>query len=212
MRITGTSIQRVEDARVLTGRGRYTDDVVLPGMLHAAFVRSPHARAAITRLDVSEAAALEGVVAVYAYDDVAEVAAPDALNAGPLGARPLARDVVCFVGDPVVLVVADTRAIAEDACELVTVHYDPQPAVVDPWLAVDNDNELVHPELGSNVARTTTSPDDPELGAAFDGAAHVVTETIRQHRYIAVPMETRGAVGSWDPARREMTVWISSQG
>jgi carbon-monoxide dehydrogenase large subunit len=211
-RFVGARVERKEDPRFLTGRGRYTDDVVLPGMLHAAFVRSPHARAAITRLDLSEASVLEGVVGVYTYDDIAEVASPDALNAGPLGARPLARDVVCFVGDPVVLVVADTRAIAEDACELVTVNYDPQPAVVDPWLAVDNDNELVHPELGSNVARTTTSPDDPELGAAFDGAAHVVTETIRQHRYVAVPMETRGAVGSWDPARREMTVWISSQG
>ena len=129
---------------------------------------------------------------MYTFDDLAAAANEEALHAGPLGARPLARDVVCFVGDPVVLVVAESRALAEDACELVNIEYEPHPAVIDLWTAVDNDNELVHEELDSNVARTTTSPDDPELGAAFDAAAHVVTETIRQHRYIAVPMETRG--------------------
>jgi aerobic carbon-monoxide dehydrogenase large subunit len=211
-RFVGARVARKEDPRFLTGRGRYTDDVVLPGMLHAAFVRSPHARAAITGFDAGDALALPGVLAVYAHDDVAAVGAPEALEAGPLGARPLARGSVCFVGDPVALVVAESRAVAEDACELVVVDYDPRPAVVDLWAAVDNSEELVHEELGSNVARSTTSPDDPALATAFDGAAHVVTETIRQHRYIAVPMETRGAVASWDPARSAMTVWISSQG
>jgi carbon-monoxide dehydrogenase large subunit len=181
-------------------------------MLHAAFVRSPHARAEITNLDTSGAAALPGVSAVYTFHDLAAAADEDALAAGPLGTRPLARDVVCFVGDPVVLIVAETRALAEDACELVDIEYEPHPAVIDLWSAVDNDNELVHPELESNVARTTTSPDDPALGEAFDAAARVVTETIRQQRYIAVPMETRGAVASWDPGRGNMTIWISSQG
>ena len=119
---------------------------------------------------------------------------------------------MCFVGDPVVLVVAESRALAEDACELVNVEYEPRPAVIDLWLAVDDDNELVHEELESNVARSTTSPDDPALGEAFETAAHVVTDTIRQQRYIAVPMETRGAVASWDPGRGNMSIWISSQG
>jgi carbon-monoxide dehydrogenase large subunit len=211
-RFVGARVERKEDPRFLTGRGRYVDDIVVPGMLHAAFVRSPHARATITQVDVGDAAALPGVLAVFTFDDLAPAAATEALEAGPLGARPLAHDVVCFVGDPVVLVVAETRAIAEDAGELVTIDYDAQPAVIDVWAAVDDSGHLVHPELGSNVARTTASPDDPELRAAFDGAAHVVTETIRQHRYIAVPMETRGAVASWDPARGDMTIWISSQG
>lgn len=211
-RFVGARVARKEDPRFLTGRGRYTDDVVVPGMLHVAFVRSPHARAAITGVDTSEAAALEGVVATFTFDDIAAAADADALGAGPLGERPLARDVVCFVGDPVVLVVAETRAIAEDACELVNVEYEPHRPVLDLWDAVDDTERLVHPELGSNVARTTTSPDDPELAAAFDGAAHVVTETIRQHRYLAVPMETRGAVASWDPARQSLTMWLSSQG
>jgi carbon-monoxide dehydrogenase large subunit len=211
-RFVGARVARKEDPRFLTGRGRYTDDVVLPGMLHAAFLRSPHARAAITGFDARDALALPGVLGVYTHDDVAAMGAPEALDAGPLGARPLARGTVCFVGDPVALVVAESRAVAEDACELVVVDYDPRPAVVDLWAAVDNTEELVHEELGSNVARSTTSPDDPALATAFDGAAHVVTETIRQHRYIAVPMETRGAVASWDPARSEMTVWVSSQG
>ena len=147
------------------------------------------------RVDTTEAAGMLGVLAVYTFDDLAAAANDEALHAGPLGARPLARDVVCFVGDPVVLVVAESRALAEDACELVTSSTNRGPRSIDLWLAVDNDNELVHEELDSNVARTTTSPDDPELGAAFDTAAHVVTETIRQQRYIAVPMETRGAVG-----------------
>jgi carbon-monoxide dehydrogenase large subunit len=151
-------------------------------MLHAAFVRCSHARAVITLVDTGEAATLPGVLAVYTFEDLASVAADEALHAGPLGARPLAHDVVCFVGDPVVLVIAETRALAEDACELVSIECDPQPAVIDLWTAVDNDNELVHPELDSNVARTTTSPDDPELGLAFDVAGHVVTETIRQQR------------------------------
>src|SRR5262245_30802230 len=117
-RFVGARVARKEDPRFLTGRGRYTDDVVVPGMLHAAFVRSPHARASVTRVDSTEAQALDGVAAVYTFDDLAEAADPDALHAGPLGARPLAHDVVCFVGDPVALVVAETRAIAEDACEL----------------------------------------------------------------------------------------------
>jgi carbon-monoxide dehydrogenase large subunit len=211
-RFVGARVARKEDPRFLTGRGCYTDDIVAPGMLHAAFVRSPHARAEITDVDTGAAAALPGVSAVYTFHDLAAAADEEALAAGPLGTRPLARDVVCFVGDPVVLVVAETRALAEDACELVNIGYEPHPAVIDLWSAVDNDNELVHPELESNVARTTTSPDDPALGAAFDAAAHVVTETIRQQRYIAVPMETRGTVASWDPGRGNMTIWISSQG
>jgi carbon-monoxide dehydrogenase large subunit len=211
-RFVGARVARKEDPRFLTGRGRYTDDVVLPGMLHAAFVRSPHARAVITGFEARDALALTGVLAVFTHDDLAAMGSPDALGAGPLGARPLARGTACFVGDPVALVVAESRAVAEDACELVVVDYEPQPAVIDLWAAVDNSAELVHEELESNVARSTTSPDDPDLGIAFDGAAHVVTETIRQHRYIAVPMETRGAVASWEPARGEMTVWISSQG
>ncbi len=93
-----------------------------------------------------------GVLAVYTFEDLAAAANDEALHAGPLGARPLAHDVVCFVGDPVVLVVAESRALAEDACELVNIEYEPRPAVVDLWLAVDNDNELVHEELDSNVA------------------------------------------------------------
>ncbi|HXY95260.1 MAG TPA: xanthine dehydrogenase family protein molybdopterin-binding subunit [Acidimicrobiia bacterium] len=211
-RFVGARVARKEDPRFLTGRGRYTDDVAVPGMVHAAFVRSPHARASVRGIDVADAARSPGVLAVYTLDDLAPAADPDTLDAGPLGARPLARGVVCFVGDPLVLVVAETRALAEDACELVNVDYEPRPPVLDLWAAVDNPSERVHPELDSNVARTTTSPDDPGLAVAFDGAAHVVTETIRQHRYIAVPMETRGALASWDPARGEMTVWISSQG
>src|SRR5262245_45653683 len=174
-RFVGARVARKEDPRFLTGRGHYIDDVVVSGMLHAAFVRSPHANATITSVDAAGATSLAGVLGVYTYEDLLSAANPDVIG-GALGARPLAHGTACFVGDPVVLVVAESRALAEDACELVTVDYEPHDAVLDLWAAVDDTSHRVHPELDSNVARTTTSPDDPELGATFDRATHVVTE------------------------------------
>ena len=125
-------------------------------MLHVAFVRSPNPHAAISRLDTTEAAGMPGVLAVYTFHDLAAAANEEALRAAPLGPRPLARDVVCFVGDPVVPSSPRAGHLPRTACELVNIEYEPHPAVIDLWTAVDNDNELVHEELDSNVARTTT--------------------------------------------------------
>ena len=134
-RLTGTSVQRVEDPRILTGRGRYVDDVTLPGMLHAAFVRSPFPHARVQGIDVSEALRMPGVRAVLTASDLDGVATdltpvgpPDLLLA-PFPA--LARDTVRLVGDPVAVVLADSRARAEDGAELVEVDYDPLPGVGD---------------------------------------------------------------------------------
>jgi aerobic carbon-monoxide dehydrogenase large subunit len=218
-RFVGQSVPRREDPRLLTGHGQYVDDVVVPGMLHAAFVRSDLARGRITRLDVEAARAVPGVRAVLTGAD---------LNVG-LGSmqptmfqgdqppspcaplRPLADRDVRFVGDPIALVVAESRYLAEDAGELVEVDLEPLPPVIDPERAVAETVELVHPELGSNVAQRTESPPDPALDAVFDGAAHLVTETIVQHRHTCVPMETRGVVAGYEPATGALDVWISTQ-
>src|ERR1700722_4449782 len=136
-RYTGASIKRSEDPRILTGAGRYVDDIKLPGMLHAAFVRSPMAHARVLSVGVSAARALPGVVAVLTGAELEEmtVPGPDALSMliGSAGPVPeftlLATDKVPFVGDPVALVIADSRCLAEDGCELVEVEYDELPPV-----------------------------------------------------------------------------------
>ena len=217
-RFVGQAVRRREDPRLLTGRGSYVDDVTVPGMLHAAFVRSDLAHARITGLDVGAAQALPGVRAVFTAAELNPRVGsmqptmfqsdPPPMPCAPL--RPLAETDVRFVGDPIVLVVADSRYVAEDAAELVEVDYDPLPAVIDAATA-SHDPTLVHPELGSNVAVHIASPPDPELDAIFERAPHVVTETLVQHRHTNVPMETRGIVASFTPATGELDVWISTQ-
>ncbi len=217
-RFVGQAVRRREDPRLLTGHGHYVDDVVVPGMLHAAFVRSDLARARITRVDVDAARALPGVRAVLTAADLDAgsrsmqptmfAADPPPTPCAPL--RPLAGADVRFVGDPVVLVVADSRYLAEDACELVEVDYERLDPIVDAEAAADA-AELVHPELGSNVATRIETPPNPALDAAFESADHVVTETLIQHRHTNVPMETRGVVAGYTPATGELDVWISSQ-
>jgi carbon-monoxide dehydrogenase large subunit len=217
-RFVGQAVRRREDPRLLTGQGVFVDDVVLPGLLHAAFVRSDLARARIAGVDVDEARALPGVVAVLTAADLNPRVGsmqPSMFQGdrpptpcAPL--RPLADGDVRFVGDPVALVIAESRYVAEDAAELVVVDYDPRPPVVDAEAAAAA-TEVVHPELGSNVALHVESPPDPELDAAFASAAHVVTETLVQHRHTNVPMETRGVVAASKPATGELEVWISTQ-
>ena len=216
-RFVGQSIKRREDPRLVTGHGRFVDDVVVPGMLHAAFVRSDLARARITSIDVREAAALEGVKAVFIAEDLDPLIAgpllPTMFVGGNLGMsapmRALASGDVRFVGDPVAIVVADSRYVAEDACELITIDYEPLSPIVDFEQAADA-SEHVHHELDSNVISAMTVP-AAGLDGVFAGAAAVVTETFNQHRQTNVPMETRGIVAHWDPGDRRLHVWMSSQ-
>jgi carbon-monoxide dehydrogenase large subunit len=206
----GARMPRREDARLLTGRGRFVDDVTLPDLWHVAFVRSTHARAALRSVRIEAAAALDGVLAVFTVDDLAPLAdIPD--GAGGVNALPLARVAAAFVGDPIALVVARTRAIAEDACELVEIDYEVLTPFLDASAAAEAD-DVVHPALDGNVnaARVTEAPEG--LDEVVAGAAHVVTETLHQHRYLAVPMETRGIVASYDIVSGELSVWLSSQG
>jgi carbon-monoxide dehydrogenase large subunit len=218
-RFVGQKVKRVEDPRLLTGQGRYVDDVNVPGMLHAAFVRSDLPRARIVRIDADEARAMPGVHAVLTGADLnpgvgsmqptmwAASAAPPGLCA-PV--TPLAGDDVRFVGDPVAIVVAESRYVAEDACELVDVEYEMLDPIVDYETAADA-TDLVHSELDSNVAMDVGGPASPDLEATFASAAHVITETLHQHRHTNVPMETRGVVASYTPSTGELDVELSTQ-
>lgn len=218
-RFTGASVKRSEDPRILTGRGRYVDDVRLPGMLHAAFVRSPLAHARITGIDASRARQARGVVAVWTGEEMEAliVPGPSPLQMMMGGARMpsfslLATDKVRLVGDPVALVVAESRYLAEDACELVEVEYDALPAVPDAETALDPSSTPVFEDLGNNILTEPKVNLFGDADAAFAKAGRVVRAHLRQHRHQNVPMECRGIVASFDPATEELTVHSSTQG
>lgn len=216
-RYAGARVPRVEDNRLLTGRGTFVDDVTRPGLLHACFVRSPFARAKLGRIDATAALALPGVRAVFTAADInPEVKEAWHAVAGkdiPDTPRPpLAEGEVKFVGDPVAMVIAESRYIAEDAVELVEVDYEPLPAIADFTqairLAAESD-VVVHEAYPDNVAGGMGgAPPDEET---FSSAAHVAEANVYQQIYAPVPMETRGIVVEWDAPSAELTVWASTQ-
>jgi aerobic carbon-monoxide dehydrogenase large subunit len=212
----GSRVNRIEDARLLTGHGTFVDDISRPGMLHACFVRSPLARARIRGIETGEAIALPGVHAVFAADDLNKgVHAQWHTSIGPDSPEtprpPLAQNEVRFVGDPVALVVADSRYLAEDAADLVTVDYEPLPAVVN-YMDAASMQERVHEGCPGNVVGEIAGPPATDLEPVFASAAHVVSETIYQQAYAAVPIETRGMVVEWAAASGELTIWAATQG
>jgi carbon-monoxide dehydrogenase large subunit len=214
-RYVGARVHRVEDARLLTGHGTYVDDIVLPGMLHACFVRSDFARARIRRIDTTAALASPGVRFVFTAADLnpamKEQWHTSIGRAGPETARPpLAEDEVRFVGDPVALVVAESRALAEDAAELVDVDYEALPAVVD-YTEAEHMDALVHEQHGSNVIATLNGLPASALDDVFASAEHVVSETIYQQAYTAVPMEARGLVVDYARGSGDLTIYAATQ-
>ena len=214
-RYAGTRVARVEDARLLTGHGTYVDDISLPGMLHASFVRSPFARARIRGIDASAARALPGVRAVFTAADlnpgVKEQWHTSVGRASPETPRPpLADDEVRFVGDPVALVVAESLYLAEDAAELVEVDYEPLPAVVD-YLGAEKSETLVHESHGSNLIGKIGGLPASALDDLFAAAAHVVSESVFQQAYAPVPMEGRGLVVDHSRATGEVTIYSATQ-
>lgn len=214
-RYAGARVKRVEDARLLTGRGTFVDDVSLPGMLHACFVRSPLARAAIRGIDASAALALPGVHFVFTAADLNPgVRAQWHTSVGPKCPEtprpPLAEGEVRFAGDPVALVVAESRYIAEDAAELVEVDYEPLPAVVD-YAEAEHAEALVHASHGSNLVGQLSGAPASVLDDAFASAAHVASETIHQQACAPVPMEGRGLVVDFSPATGNLTIHASTQ-
>ena len=206
----GKSINRVEDPRFLRGEGRYIDDISLPGMAHAAIVRSPHAHARIVRIDTSKAEALPGVVKVVTGADVSAHAAPlPSFGAGPIIQDLIAIEKVRHYGEAVAAVIADDRYIAEDACDLIEVEYEPLPVVLDPFEAQAEDAPLVHEKLGTNVAyeRTFTFG---EVDEAFAAAPRKVQAKLRWPRSTGMPMDTNGAIGDYDPGTGTVTIHANS--
>src|SRR5712691_4967400 len=216
--LIGARIPRLEDGPLLVGKGRYIDDIALPGVWHAAFVRSPHPHAAIRGVDAGDARALPGVHAVLTLDDLAPVLAQRRMLRHSNSGTPLERywsfaladGEVSYVGEAVAIVLADDRYIAEDAAAVVAVDYDVLPSASDCRRAVEAGAPAVRRELNSNVvAAYKVAYGDVE--AAFGKAAHVFRAELWQHRGAAHPIEGRGTIAQWRGDDRGMTVWTSSQ-
>ncbi len=213
----GASVQRIEDPRLLRGRGSYVDDFDFTEMLHAAFLRSTYARARIVNIDASTARALPGVHLVLTAADLGELLEPSPLLVPhhaltqPRTQLPLAQDEVHYVGETVAMVVADDRYIAEDALDLIDVEYEPLPVVHSLEVAVAQNAPLVHADVPGNVAaHLVQTVGDPD--AVFATAPHVIRESFVVDRGAAMPMECRGVVARWDSHEGSLTCWISTQG
>ncbi|MGD9530170.1 xanthine dehydrogenase family protein molybdopterin-binding subunit [Pseudonocardia sp.] len=213
MRAVGSPVLRTEDPRLLTGRGAYVADLARPGALEVAVLRSTQAHARIVSIDTAAAAAVGGVTAVWTAADVAGLPGiPWRLEMEGMKATTqqlLAADVVRYCGEPVALVVASSRHIAEDACELIEVEYEPLPVVVDPDAALAGP-DLANDTLEDNIIhRGGRSVGD--VDAAFDSAALVVRGRYTSSRCAASPMETRGCVAEYDIGTEDLTLWTSTQ-
>ena len=205
----GASITRKEDQRFLTGQATFADDVKLPGMLHATFMRSPHAHARLIAIDTTAALAIPGVVAVYTYDDISGQAKPIPVRLYPLPSLlpflqyPLANEKVRYVGDPVAIVVAESRYVAEDALDVIDVTYEQLPAVVDMEESL-RDETIIHEGPGTNLAaHFVVSTGD--IDQAFRDAEYTRKERFKTNRHTGNPLETRGIVASYNAG--ELTVW-----
>ncbi|HEY4746732.1 MAG TPA: xanthine dehydrogenase family protein molybdopterin-binding subunit, partial [Steroidobacteraceae bacterium] len=215
----GASVQRKEDPALLTGKGRFVDDIKLPGMLHVMVLRSPHPHAAIRRIDKTRALALPGVHAVVTHADLPEsmrrqtvpLLVPNPAIKQVYMPYCLARDEVCFAGEPIALVVADSRYIAEDAAALVDIDFEPLPAIADCADALAPGAPLAHRDATSNLGAHIPL-NVGNVDAAFAGAAHVFREQIFQHRGGPFFMECRGMIAAPDPATESLTIYVSSQG
>ena len=215
-RFVGQRVARHEDARFLTGRGQFVDDIDVPGALHVAFARSHTARGRIVSIDTKAAAEVPGVVAVYVASDLGHLVQDHRVDdEPPQRERPfrlLADGDVRYVGEPVVMIVAGSRYHAEDAVDAIEMEIDAEDPLLEPTRARDADVPRVHPEEASNVYVDVPYAPNPALDEVLASAPVVLTETFRQHRYATVPMETRGILARWDRVREELTVWISTQG
>ncbi len=226
-RIFGSGIRRREDPRLITGSATYTHDIVLPGMVHAAMLRSSHAHARITRIDTEQARVAPGVVAVYTGADIEGALQPmpcawllpdSELKIAPYPC--IAKDVVRYTGDIVAAVVAETPYQAQDALDLIEVHYDPLPTVIDPEQAAGTDAPKLHAkdingdDIPGNQAFHWVVAGGGDVDAAFTAAEAdgvVIKERILQQRLIPNAMEPRAAVAQYTQATGELTLWNTTQ-
>ncbi|WP_420405099.1 xanthine dehydrogenase family protein molybdopterin-binding subunit [Nisaea sp.] len=214
----GAAVKRVEDFRFLTGKGNYTDDLNRPGQSYAYILRSPHAHAKIKSIDTAAAKAAKGVLAVFTGEDMQvgslpcgwQVHSKDGTPMHEPGHPPLAQGKVRYVGDQVAVVIADTYAQAKDAAEQINVDYEvlQSATTMDAALA---DKSLVHDEIGTNLCFDWEIGDESEVDAAIASAAHVTKIDLVNNRLVPNAMEPRAAVGEFDPATGEYTLYTTSQ-
>ncbi|MEI9924034.1 MAG: molybdopterin cofactor-binding domain-containing protein [Bradyrhizobium sp.] len=216
-RTFGEPIKRNEDRRLLTGQALFIDDVELPGLLHVAFLRSQVAHAKIRKIDVSKARQRPGVVAAYVADDLGDYWKPGPLLVPPppivgivFNQRtqvPLARDKVRHVGEPLAIVIAESRYLAEDALDDIDVELEQLPAVVDLEQGLRAGSALVHDDVGSNVSAHVHQTKG-NYAAAAAKADCIIKRRFQYEHGISSPIETRGVVAQWDRRANQMTIWI----
>lgn len=217
MRYTGQPVKRFEDPRLLTGKGTFVDDMRLPDMLYAVVLRSLHAHARIRSIDASAARQRPGVVGVFTGDDLAGAVRDipprptEELTGMKVPEHPvLAREKVCYVGQPVAVVVAHDRYLARDALELIAVDYEALPPILDPHVAAQEGATPIHPALGTNVVmRLRVGRGD--LQAAFARADAIIHGRYDVPRLAPAPMEGRGLVVRYQPEEERLTLWTSTQ-
>ena len=217
MSYIGQPLKRMEDPRLITGSGSYLDDINLPNMLHASFLRSTHAHAVIKSVDTSKARAMPGVVAVLTWEDIAgavkdiPAAHVELLGDVIVPEHPaLAREKVYYVGQPVAVVVASDRQTARDALQEVEIDYEPLAPMIDPLKAVEGDSQPIHAWLGTNVM-TRYSVGRGDLVAAFESADVVVSHSSHVPRLAPAPMEGRALLVHYERERGLLTAWSSTQ-
>ena len=214
-RLVGASVKRKEDPRFLRGRGSFVDDLARPGMLHAAFFRSDLAHGRLKLLEVSEAAKIPGVVGVFTAAEFAPYLRPlvakNSNSSYQASEIPiLARDKVIFAGQPVAIVVAESRHEAEDGVDTIRAEYEPLPPVLDLETATGPDSPLVHDKVRGN-AYNYFHVVHGDIDAAFAKADLVVEMEFRHGRCAAVPLEGRVVLADWDPLTNTISVWTSHQ-
>jgi len=218
----GARVVRKEDKRFLTGKGRYTDDMTVPGMKHAFFVRSAHAHARILSIDTSAAAAMPGIIGILGGKELQADGIGNLIcgwmihskDGSPMkmGAwRPLAHETVRYVGDAIAIVVADSLAEARDAAEAVVVEYDVLPAVIQASKALETGQPQIHPEAANNLIFDWQLGDADSTDAAIARAAHVTEMKIVNNRLSPNPMEPRATLGIYDEAEDHYTCYTTSQ-
>jgi carbon-monoxide dehydrogenase large subunit len=210
----GKAVKRTEDPRLIQGLAHYVDDIRLPDTLHAAFLRSIYAHARIKSIDTTAAQKLPGVVAVYTGKDVQKIgvvpcgaAIPD-MKAPEHRVLPLNK--VYFVGHPVAVVVAETKAAARDALDLIEVDYQELPVVLDEEKAADPKSPVIHEALGTNIAYKLTAGEG-DIEAALKSADKIIKQKILNKRLLPIAMEPRGVLARYYPGEQELTLWTSTQ-
>ena len=226
-KMVGAVVRRKEDPRLITGTATYVDDVKLPGILHAAFLRSQVPHGVINSVDVSAALEAPGVVAVITADNLAEYLAnldteargedtgeEEEEDAGIIPVppiRPLATGKVRFIGEPIAMVIAESRAQAADATELIDVDIDPLEAVVDVFAAMEDGSPLVYDNVKNNIGAVVGGKRGGDVEQAFASAAHTISARIQCQRLSAVPIEPRAVLATVDGFTQGLTFWTSTQ-